>query len=73
MDWHGEAKNVELAGSFDEWEGRLEMTRTSEYDDQRCATFTAKLKLPAGEYMYKLVVDDVWITGACARPVPQRQ
>jgi 1,4-alpha-glucan branching enzyme len=50
------AKNVYLAGTFNEWDpAQKKMTRSKD------GTFKAKMKLLPGKYEYKFIVDGQWI------------
>lgn len=47
------AKNVQLIGSFTNWQDRIEMEKINK-------RFEASINLPAGEHQYKFIVDDNW-------------
>jgi len=51
-----QAKEVYLAGQFNQWNPRKRM---SKYRD---GTFRTKVSLPPGEYQYKFVADGVWVS-----------
>ncbi|GAQ83436.1 putative 5-AMP-activated protein kinase [Klebsormidium nitens] len=52
--WPHEGREVELAGSFDGWEGKVKMEMSN------AGVHIATLKLPPGRYEIKFIVDGVW-------------
>jgi len=48
------AQNVQLIGSFTNWQDRIPMEKINDY-------FQASINLPAGEHYYKFILDDNWI------------
>ena len=51
--WKGEANEVYLLGSFDNWESKRKM-------DQGNNEYTKSLHLPENKYEYKFIVDGQW-------------
>lgn len=52
--WEEAGENVLVSGTFNEWKEKVPLEKS---DD----VFTAKMELPAGEYLYKYFVDDQWV------------
>lgn len=52
--WEEAGENVLVSGTFNEWKEKIPLEKS---DD----VFTAKMELPAGEYLYKYFVDDQWV------------
>ena len=50
-----DAKEVYLAGDFNQWQPReKQMLKAKD------GSFRVKIKLPSGQYQYKFIVDGVW-------------
>ena len=55
--WPYGGKLVYIAGSFNDWKGKVPMRREGPTDNPQ---FTISLDLRPGTYYYKFIVDDQW-------------
>mmetsp|Transcript_19178 Transcript_19178/g.28662 ORF Transcript_19178/g.28662 Transcript_19178/m.28662 type:complete len:262 (+) Transcript_19178:64-849(+) len=60
--WPYGGKNVYIAGSFNDWKGKVPMKAEPPVNEkeQVNAVFTITLDLPPGTHYYKFIVDDKW-------------